>query len=203
MDAREALLAAVQARGESLAGLSRLLRRNPAYLQQYVMRGSPRVLPERDRGILARYLSVSEASLGAPPGNAALVVPRLDVAVSAGPGAIAELESLRGVAHFPTELLARLGLDGRNLSMGVARGDSMLPTVADGDEVLVDTADRRLRAAAGIFVLRRDGALAIKRLRRVGERIEVVSDNPDYPPASVIPDAIDVIGRVVWLSRRL
>ena len=34
-------------RGESLAGLSRLLGRNDAYIQQYLRKGTPRRLPEQ------------------------------------------------------------------------------------------------------------------------------------------------------------
>ena len=50
---RDALDRLAQARGTSLAALSRMLGRNLAYLQQYVRRGTPRALPERDRRLLA------------------------------------------------------------------------------------------------------------------------------------------------------
>ncbi len=42
--------------GASLAGLSRLIGRNPAYLQQYVTRGSPRHLDEPDLARLLNFL---------------------------------------------------------------------------------------------------------------------------------------------------
>ena len=202
-DARIALRKAAEARGESLAGLSRLLRRNPAYIQQFVRRGSPRRLPEAERRVLASYLGVSEESLGGPPDRGGVPVRRLDVRVSAGPGALSETEAVRGVAHFPAELIASLGLAGRPLSMVVARGDSMLPTIADGDEVLVDGSDRRPGARAAIYVLRRDGTLAVKRLRLARGAVEIVSDNPAYPAERVPAEAVEVIGRVVWLARTL
>ena len=46
---RAALAALVDRSGASYAALSRLLGRNPAYLQQFVTRGSPRRLAEGDR----------------------------------------------------------------------------------------------------------------------------------------------------------
>ena len=54
-------------RGEDFAGLSRMLGRNPAYIQQFVRRGVPRRLKEEERRKLARYFSISEAVLGGPP----------------------------------------------------------------------------------------------------------------------------------------
>ena len=53
-------------RGEDFAGLSRMLGRNPAYIQQFVRRGVPRKLGEAERRKLARYFSISESLLGGP-----------------------------------------------------------------------------------------------------------------------------------------
>lgn len=52
-------------RGVSLAKLSRIIGRNPAYLQQFVVKGSPRRLPEIERRHLAIYLDIDERELGA------------------------------------------------------------------------------------------------------------------------------------------
>jgi len=52
-------------RGESLAWLSAMLGRNAAYLQQFVGRGSPKVLPEEARLALAMHWRIDERRLGA------------------------------------------------------------------------------------------------------------------------------------------
>ena len=65
----------VASKGVRLATLSRVLGRNPAYLQQYLMRGSPRELPERDRARLAEYLGVDETLLGGRPQATLVTVP--------------------------------------------------------------------------------------------------------------------------------
>lgn len=52
-------------RGRSLASLSAMIGRNPAYLRQFVTRGSPRRLPEDERRHLAIVLNVDERELGA------------------------------------------------------------------------------------------------------------------------------------------
>lgn len=203
-DPRAALKAlAAESRGESLASLSRLIGRNEAYLQQWVTRGTPRVLAEADRAVLARYLGVKEVVLGgplaAPPAPKHVRVPRLDVAAAAGPGAINEGEVAVGELGFPPRLLRALGVREGPLALIRARGWSMEPGIADGDELLVDEGDRRVPVKGGVFVLRVDGATLVKRVRRGRDRLAITSDHPDAPP--VTGEAVEVIGRVVWLGR--
>jgi phage repressor protein C with HTH and peptisase S24 domain len=59
------------------------------------------------------------------------------------------------------------------------RGDSMAPLLGDGDEILVDESDAGGRIRDGVYVLRRDGALMVKRLspHPGGRRVSVTSDN--------------------------
>lgn len=62
---RETVQRLADERGESLAGLSAMLGRNTAYLQQFVGRGSPKVLPEEARLALAMHWRIDERLLGA------------------------------------------------------------------------------------------------------------------------------------------
>ena len=205
MDAiRQMLIETVQREGSSLLRLSRLLGRNDAYLHQYVHRGSPRRLPERERAILADFLGLSQEALGGPAGTGGVPIRRLDVVASAGPGALGDDDRLASIERFPAPMLRRLVPDPATLSMIIARGDSMSPTIADGDDILVDTADRRVGVRPAIFVLRIDAALVVKRLRREDQMVIVASDNPAAAPIAPIAVAeVDVVGRVVWLGRTL
>ncbi|NJM00732.1 MAG: S24 family peptidase [Synechococcaceae cyanobacterium SM2_3_2] len=59
----------------------------------------------------------------------------------------------------------------------------MAPTLDSGDMVIVDESAKFAdRMVEGIFVLRIDGYLRVKRLKRLKERIWVLSDNPAYRP---------------------
>lgn len=191
--------------GESLSSLSRLLGRNAAYLQQFVKRGSPRRLAEGDRALLARYFGVEEAMLGGParaesaPSGTWVAVPRLDARASAGPGALNGAEQVVGTIDFPSGLLRSLGVRGGPLALVEARGDSMAPGIADGDQLLVDQGDTRVTGKGGVFVVGIDGATLVKRVRRRAETLVVLSDNPAAAPVGAGP--VEVIGRVVWQSR--
>ena len=82
----------------------------------------------------------------------------------------------------------------------------MLPTLNHGDDIMVDSADDVTRLRDGIYVLRRDGLLLVKRLAcsAARGRVAIVSDNVAYPTeADVCVGDLDVVGRVLWAGRRL
>jgi phage repressor protein C with HTH and peptisase S24 domain len=216
-DPRQILLELACKSGTSLAQLSALIGRNASYLQQFVRKGSPRKLEETDRRTLARYFGIDESQLGAPEENSRSPsakaqrgdwcdVPRLALGASAGPGALTGAlsgdEQAIGAFRFAARWLRVQGLDPAMLSAIAVTGDSMEPSLRDGDEILVDRSPRTLRD--GIYVVRVDEAILVKRLdtSRPGA-IALLSDNRAYPPLEFAPGEIEVIGRVVWKSGRL
>ena len=212
-EARQALDELISSRkGCTYSGISRLLGRNVSYIQQYIRKGSPRYLDESDRNILARFFGVDERVLGAPPHRSAPVVelvqiPVLDVEASAGHGALAEMESKSGQFGFDEGWLRKLTPSkASSLSIIHVHGDSMEPTLNDGDEVMVDLGDGQSRLRDGIYVLRMDDALSVKRIavEPQGRRISVVSDNAAYPSWHGLERrAINIVGRVLWFGRKL
>ena len=211
-DPRQVLERLCAERGEDFAGLSRMLGRNPAYIQQFVRRGVPRRLKEDERRKLARYFGIAEALLGGPPDDTAQLpglvsVKRHPVMVSAGPGAIVTEELGKPYFAFDERWLKALTPSTpANLSIVRVEGDSMAPTLNAGDDILVDLGDAGDRLRDGIYVLRIDEALVVKRiaLNPVGRRITVQSDNPAYPDwPDCGPNDIKAIGRVIWSGRRI
>lgn len=209
---RAELTRLIAERREDYAGLSRMLGRNAAYVQQFIKRGVPKRLSEGDRRKLARYFDVDESLLGGPvaePRSAEglIAIPRFDVQASAGPGAFTEGE--RPVAHlgFDERFLKQLcNARASDLSIIRVRGDSMFPTLADGDDIMVDRSVAGTRVQDGIYVLRRDDTLAVKRIavHPGTRRLTISSDNPAYPSwADLEPADVDVIGRVVWAGRKI
>ncbi|HMT43782.1 MAG TPA: S24 family peptidase [Chakrabartia sp.] len=216
-DVRTELERIIRERGEDYSSLSRLLGRNAAYIQQFISRGTPRKLAEDDRRTLARYLGVDEALLGGPAGGASagagardaddiVVVPRFAVGASAGPGAHAGSEEQTGSIGFDQRWLRRLGANPRGLSMIMVQGESMAPTLNDGDDILVDRTDAADRMRDGIYVLRVDDALIVKRLavNPATRSYRIRSDNPAWPDwADCDPAQVQILGRVVWAGRKL
>ncbi len=216
-DARIALDRLIAERGENYADLSRLIGRNPAYIQQFIKRGTPRKLDEDDRRVLARYFGVSERALGGavvpmaaiartrgiPP---VVAVPRLSLGASAGNGSLDDDERAAGAMAFDAHWLRHLGVRPQRVSIIRVDGESMAPTLSDGDDIMVDHDDAAMRLRDGVYVLRLDGVLMVKRIA-IGPlrgRFSVISDNPHYPDwADIDPALVDIVGRVVWTGRRL
>ena len=212
LDQRQALEALIRARGDDYQSLSRLLGRNAAYVQQFIKRGVPRKLSEQDRGCLARYYGVDERELGGPEPGGAVVsrmisIPVLDVSASAGPGAIPGFETSRASMEFDPRWIKRLAASGADkLNIIQVRGDSMAPTICNGDDVMVDTGDGVERLRDGIYVLRIDDVLMAKRLavRPSDRTISILSDNPAYPPYDNLDrQSLRIVGRVRWCGRIL
>ncbi|WP_375403769.1 helix-turn-helix transcriptional regulator [uncultured Sphingomonas sp.] len=188
---------AAAAGGLSLATLSGAIGRNPAYLHQFVTRGSPRLLAEGDRRTLAAMLGVSEAALGGPTdGDAPFALPRIDVEASAGPGAYSDGELVLGIDGVDARLARALRLRPGKAGLITVRGTSMEPGLLDGDQLIVDLADRTPAASPRVYVIRIEGAVMVKRVSAGEGRLTAVSDNA---AASAVPDGeVEVVGRVVW-----
>ena len=85
--------------------------------------------------------------------------------VSAGPGAFVTEELGKPYFAFDERWLKALTPSGpANLSIVRVEGDSMAPTLNAGDDILVDLGDAGERLRDGIYVLRIDDALVVKRL---------------------------------------
>ena len=205
---REELDRLIRQRHVGYSAVSRLLNRNPAYIQQFIKRGSPRKLDDEDRRILARFFGVDEQLLGGPPPpvrDGLVEIPVLDVDASAGFGAIAESEAAHTRFGFDERWLGRLTrAKSASLSIIHVDGESMEPTLRDEDEVLVDASDHGARLRDGIYVLRIDDALVVKRvtMQPGGRLITISSDNASYPSWTDVDRAtVHVVGRVIWFGR--
>lgn len=213
MDVRAALDALIRESGEDYSAISRLLGRNAAYIQQFIKRGTPKRLAEEDRLTLAAYFRVPEARLGGRSESAGssasglVPVARIEIGASAGPGGVAEIEEHGRPIGFDAAWLRDLGVR-RPSSLSVIRvaGDSMEPTLCDGDDILVDQTVATVREE-GIYVLRVDDLLVVKRLipdRRLVPPFRISSDNERHPDIVISdPASVRVIGRVLWCGRTI
>lgn len=207
--ARARLQEAARERGHSLAELSRLLGRNPAYLQQYVARGSPRHLDEPDLRKLAEFLGISPRSIStrqfgredAPEREGWRAIPRLALEASAGPGTLGAQEIPYDSFLISDQWLLENGLRSAQLSAIRVEGDSMEPLLRSGDEIFVD---RAKRSGEGVFVVRIGDALHVKQIRASApDTIALISANDAYAPLELPREEVEVIGRVVWKGGRV
>ncbi len=204
-------------RGVDYFSLSKMLNRNAAYIQQFIKRGTPRKLDEEDRRTLAEFFGVTEDVLGGRnspalkqattrgKGATLVSVPQLAIGASAGTGSLVEDSASVTQFGFGEKWLKEISTNADMVSMIQVDGDSMAPTLMNGDDILVDrSATHHLRD--GIYVLRFEDSLMVKRiaLNPVAKLVSVRSDNPTYPDwEDVSPDRVHIIGRVIWVGRKV
>jgi len=134
-------------------------------------------------------------------------VPRYEVAASAGGGAMIYSEQIVDHLSFKAEWIHNaLGVSVKDLALIHVTGDSMEPTLSEGDLILIDMSYRGMKDNA-IYVLQLNGSLLVKRLQhKLDGSVLVKSDNAIYD-SEMIPigaiDSLNVVGRVVWCGRRM
>lgn len=133
--------------------------------------------------------------------------PKFDVQASAGAGMSVGAEDItENFAFNKRWLSSQLRVSSDQVAFVEISGDSMHPTLEDGDMVLIDMSQRQV-SSEGVFLLKHEGDLMAKRLKRNGNNdLSVSSDNADYPSWTIGASSLEenpVAGRVVWCGRKV
>jgi phage repressor protein C with HTH and peptisase S24 domain len=92
------------------------------------------------------------------------------------------------------------------LRVMAVQGDSMMPTLNEGDVILVDM-NQRNPIPPGVFVLHDGMGLVAKRLEHVPmsdpPRVRIISDNSRYTPYECTAEEVNIVGRVRWYGREV
>jgi hypothetical protein len=132
------------------------------------------------------------------------LVPLSKAELNAGSGAFVLSEGVKDYYSFETTWLEKVSTAKKNLILTFVKGDSMSPTIKDGDLVMIDLG-RRYIAGGCIYALRIQDTIHLKKLSPMpGGTIQVISDNKEeYPPYSADQKDVYVIGQVIWFCRQL
>ena len=180
--------------------------RNPAYLHQFLERGSPRVLSAHDSRALAAILECDADELrrrdvprrrpatrkarpptAAEPRAPLAAIPEMAVDAAAGGGALNEDHATEKARWYIPEAMIRHEADADPESVRIlrARGDSMEPVVNDGDRLVVDT-ERRTPATGEMAVLW-DGKRTRRQTRRNPPRRRTARNPPPIRKLRIPP----------------
>lgn len=136
-------------------------------------------------------------------------IPLYNVRAAAGNGAVVGQEHVADALQFSEAWIRQeLRAAPSDLYLIYVDGESMEPTLRAGDVILLD---RRATKPdrEGIYILRIDGMLLVKRLQGLpGGILKVSSDNQAYEAFTVrLAEMQDqdfaILGRVVWSGRRM
>ena len=199
---RDRMLFALDATGMSIAELAR--RSGVSYdAINKVKRRDGASTSAENASAIARVLGFDWDGADPLPTSSDIdLVKVFDVHASAGDGMFALTEDHASSLAFPKGYLQWLTrANPRDLAIIGVKGDSMLPTLADDDIVMLDTSKTDL-SYDGLFVIRDNGdALLVKRVGRASKpgHVTIISDNRAlYDPVEKSLSDIHVIGKVIW-----
>ncbi|WP_054309986.1 S24 family peptidase [Mesorhizobium sp. 1M-11] len=151
----------------------------------------------------------ADRSLPAPHWANGITVPRYDIRASAGAGALVVSENIDEYFAVGRDWLRRnlppWAPPNAVVGMLEGMGDSMEPTIMDGDLIMVvQDVEWRVVERGGIFVFSLDvDRLLLKRLQVLNNGdLKIISDNkayePDLVPFDDIPNRVRVHGQVFF-----
>ncbi|WP_159439504.1 LexA family transcriptional regulator [Vibrio spartinae] len=167
---------------------------------------------EKSYPTLDRLVAISDASgkslewltTGEIPDENMVIIYQYDLRVSAGNGALVEHENPVAEFRFSADWLRQQGLHGKRLSIVQVMGDSMEPSLYDGDLILV----RHDEVRDGLCVIRIDNDVLVKRVQYdyAEGKFLISSDNERYKNIELSKDFkgdFKIIGQVVRVLQRV
>lgn len=132
-------------------------------------------------------------------------IPIYNATAAAGNGIYNGQKEVDFYIHLDRGLLKRLANNIEDLEGLHVEGDSMNPTLLDGDLVVINPMDRNYRD--GIYLILINGDAAIKRLLFTPKTIRVISDNPNYGTFEIDRKGYDsefnILAKVVFRFEKL
>ncbi|HBE44240.1 MAG TPA: hypothetical protein DDW17_01995 [Deltaproteobacteria bacterium] len=155
---------------------------------------------ERQKGRMMVAENIEKYNI---PQDEFVLIPVVQGRISAGGGLVPD-NTVEMKCAFKKEWIAKKG-DYKNMSMIRIQGDSMSPTLLDGDVVLVNHNIQVVGAAGGIYAITFQDEIIIKRINKVFPtgQLKIQSDNPSYESFIVDPAQIIINGKVIWYARNL
>lgn len=154
--------------------------------------------------IFDEFVIVGGDNAGATPDpDEYVMIPQYDVHGSCGNGNMIGDVAVKGGLVFKKDWVAKLGKHSGNLATVYAQGDSMSPTIEEGQVLLVDTSEIKPQSSK-VYLICIDEQLYIKRLVNMYDKWVMRSDNPDkssYPDVELSAERmaqVDIQGRIVW-----
>jgi phage repressor protein C with HTH and peptisase S24 domain len=135
----------------------------------------------------------------------AVLLQEVDIRYGMGGGGFSSDVLPGAPVAFPREWIRGLLKGGfEKAFIAHATGDSMSPTLADGDVVIIDRSQRHLGDQDSVWCIAFGDLCMIKRVRALPDgSYEIHSDNPSVSPMTAHDGELHIIGRVVWTGRRI
>ena len=136
-----------------------------------------------------------------------VAVPEIDVVCESSDGTEKNVVRCVGQYHYFLErwVYSDLKAFPGNLRAAFVKGDGMEPTLYEQDMVVVDNS-QNCPSPTGIFLLFDGKSLKAKRLEFIQscpDMIKIISDNKSYESYESPLAALNIVGKILWYSRKI
>jgi len=130
-------------------------------------------------------------------------IPLVEGKISAGNGIIPNNVVIDFLA-FRTDWIKNKG-NPEKMALIQVSGDSMYPTLQNGDLVMIDLDKKCLDPQGGIYAITIGEEIMIKRLQTLPAKgkIKIISDNKLYESYEMNPENVIINGKVIWFGREI
>jgi phage repressor protein C with HTH and peptisase S24 domain len=172
--------------------IARALQTTPAYLTGETNDHAEGALPAPTPETIAEQLGMR-------------LIPEIDMHYALGGGSYTDVPVHETLVPFRSEWLDRITRYGpADVFLTRGDGDSMMPTILDEDDVIVNRAERIITKQDRIWALGYGELATIKRVRRLANgTFLLMSDNTAVSPIEASEEELHVVGRVIWIGRRM
>lgn len=127
----------------------------------------------------------------------------LNIEVSAGGGAIAEVVEVQGSLLFRNDILKEIGVNPKKAYVVKVRGDSMAPAFYNGSLIMIDT-EASYPRNGDVYAFVHDHSILVKRFFMEKKLWIARSDNPNF--RDIVLDGeipFRILGKAVWVAQRM
>ena len=140
--------------------------------------------------------------------NVAMLSSYEAVRVSAGFGSFNYgVTAADGEEPYSEHLLKVLGVKPKCAGVFWASGNSMEPTISNGDQLLVDFARKEPISSGKIYLVQNGASVWVKRVKMLWDSIELISDNAaEFEPIRIPhteAENLQIIGQVVHIGKNM
>ena len=203
---RQLLASVIEQKGLNYRRISLMLGKGDSYIQRFIKMGLPERLPENIRLQLSKILQIDEQQLTdlpiernyMPTDDKTVIIDIISATACCGYGIDKPYsDEIVGKWIMPLKDFKELTFaKPEHIKQMRVIGDSMEPTIKDGDYILTDTSYRGFEVD-GIYLIRMLNGLAVKRLQAGLNDVKILSDNKKYEPITASAGEIQIIGKVI------
>ncbi|MCT8540666.1 helix-turn-helix transcriptional regulator [Glaesserella parasuis] len=162
--------------------------------------------PQEAKGIVARAFEALEKER-TEQDEVEMLASFESIEVSAGFGSFnVGVTEPDGQVPYDSNLLRNLGVKPKHCGVFWANGSSMLPTIHNGDQLLVDFSKKDVKNDK-VYLVQNGDSVWVKRVKIEWDGVELISDNKEeYRPIRISADEaqnLQIIGQVVHIGHSL